>query len=297
MIKIRVPATSANVGAGFDSLGLAVTLYNELHIDDYDGVLVESLDGTAIPTGESNLVVRSMKQLYERCGRPFGGVRLGQVSPIPLSRGLGSSSACIVGGLLGANILLGEPFSQGELIDIATEIEGHPDNVTPAFLGGFVTSVFADGHVHCIKQEIADDLRFVAAVPDMKLKTVMARGVLPESVSRADCVYNLSRASLMSAAMHSRRYEMLRAASGDRLHQPFRLELIPGGADMMSFMEAEGAYCSFISGAGSTIMAIVPAGDTGFAERLGAKAAACGWDNYRIFTYRADNIGATQIFE
>ena len=297
MIKIRIPATSANVGAGFDSLGLAVTLYNELHIDDYDGILVQPLDDVAIPVGEGNIVVRSMKLLYERCGRPFRGVKLGQFSPIPLSRGLGSSSACIVGGLLGANIQLGKPFSRDELIDIATEIEGHPDNVTPAFLGGFVTSVFENGHVHCIKQDIADDLRFVVAIPDFKLKTVLARSVLPESVSRTDCVYNLSRAALMSAAMHSRRYDLLRAASGDRLHQPYRIELIPGGADIMGFMEGEGAYCSFISGAGSCIMAIVPAGDAGFADRLSAKVANQSDAIWRVDIFRADNTGAVCLSE
>lgn len=292
MIKVRVPATSANVGSGFDSIGLAVTLYNTLHIDEYDGILVRSLDDVPIPTGESNLVVSSIKELYDHCGRPFRGVKIDQQSPIPLSRGLGSSSACIVGGLLGANELLGQPLSPTELLDFATAIEGHPDNVAPAFLGGFVTSVFEQGHVHAIVQPIPDDLCFLAAIPDFKLATHKARKALPELYSRADCIYNLSRAALMSAVMHSHRYELMKVAAGDRLHQPYRLELIPGGGEMMALMEQSGAYCSYISGAGSSIMAIAPKADEGFLDRIKDKATDPMFDGWQFLSLMGDNRGA-----
>jgi homoserine kinase len=292
MVKVRIPATSANVGSGFDSLGLAVTLYNTLHIDEYDGIVVRTLDDTPVPEGECNLVVSSIKQLYEHCGRPFRGVFLEQESPIPLSRGLGSSSACIVGGLLGANQLLGQPMSTLELLDFATAIEGHPDNVAPAFLGGFVTAVFEEGHVHTVALPIPDDLRFVVAIPDFKLPTEQAREALPDSYSRADCIHNISRAALMSAAMQSHRYDLLRVAAGDRLHQPYRLGLIPGGAEMMALMEQNGAYCSYISGAGSAIMAIVPEQDTDFVRRLMEQAQDPRFSRWRFENLKGDNTGA-----
>lgn len=295
MIKIRTPATSANLGAGFDSLGVAVSLYNELHIDEYDDIIVKSLDDMPLPEGEGNLVVQSVKQLYQHCGRKFRGINLAQLSPIPQARGLGSSSACIVGAIKGANHLMGEPLSPEELLDFATGLEGHPDNVAPAFLGGFVTSVFDGKHVFSVKHDIPDDLSFVVAVPDFKLSTSDARKVLPDVFSRSDCIYNISRSSLMCAAMLGRRYDLLKAASDDKLHQPYRLNLINGGARMMRRMEEEGAYCSYISGAGSSIMSIVPASDTDFANRLRASMTGEIYENWQVMIFKADNVGASII--
>lgn len=137
MIKIRIPATSANIGSGFDSLGLALNLYNYIYMEQIDGIEIKSKDHTVIPTGENNLVYKTAKHLFEICGKPFTGLHIEQENNIPMTRGLGSSSACIVGGLFGANELMGNPLSQDELVNFAAVMEGHPDNSTPAILGGY----------------------------------------------------------------------------------------------------------------------------------------------------------------
>ena len=135
MIKIKIPATSANLGAGFDSLGLAVNLYNYVYMEESDTTLITSFDQTEVPSGEDNLVFVSAKKVYDLCGKPLKGLRIRQKNDIPMTRGLGSSSACIIAGLVGANHMLGKPFSVDELVDLAAEIEGHPDNTTLVFIG------------------------------------------------------------------------------------------------------------------------------------------------------------------
>ena len=179
MITIKIPATSANVGSGFDSLGLAVTLYNEIHLEEYEGLSIRALDGANIPLDETNLVYTTIKSMYELCGKPFYGVRFGQLNNIPLSRGLGSSSACIIGGLLAANHLMKFPFNKREIIDLAASIEGHPDNTTPALLGGFVASVFDGKQVHFVRQELHVGIKFAALIPPTELETTIARGYFP----------------------------------------------------------------------------------------------------------------------
>ena len=137
MICVKVPATTANFGAGFDSLGAALDYYNRIWMEEWDGCWIEILDDTDVPTDETNLIYQTAKALYERCGRPFRGLHIRQENRIPTARGLGSSSACIAGGLLGANELLGRPCELAQLVDLAAAMEGHPDNSTPALLGGF----------------------------------------------------------------------------------------------------------------------------------------------------------------
>ena len=210
MVTVKVPATSANLGAGFDSLGLAVTVYNEIHLEESDQLAIRPLDGAPISTGETNLVYQTMKKLYEICGKKISGMKIGQLNGIPMSRGLGSSSACIVGGLLGANQLLGSPLSKQDLVNLAARIEGHPDNTTPAMLGGFVAAVFDGNEVHYVRQELHGDLKFAAVIPDFELKTSLARSVLPKEVSHKDAVFNLSRAALMAGSVPSRMYDDFR---------------------------------------------------------------------------------------
>ena len=293
MITVKVPATSANVGAGFDSLGLAVTLYNALHLEEYEGLSIASLDGVEVPRDETNLVYTTMKSLYELCGRPFYGVRFGQISNIPLSRGLGSSSACIIGGLLAANHMMGFPLSRQEIINLAASIEGHPDNTTPALLGGFVASVFDGERVHYVRQELHVGIKFAALIPDTELKTSLARSVLPKRISHKDAVYNLSRAALMSASLATGSYHNLRCAAGDRLHQDYRLPLIPGGERAMKLLEEEGAYCTYISGAGSTLMAMVPGErENIFYSRIRPRLDTEGYKNWQLLMLDADNTGA-----
>lgn len=212
MLKMTVPASSANLGAGFDSLGLALTLYNRVWMEEADGCRIESADGVAIPTDESNMIYQTAKGLYERCGRPFHGLHIRQENNIPMTRGLGSSSACLVAGLLGANTLLGCPLSEEDLADLAAELEGHPDNTAPALLGGLVTAVMEGGRVYTVSVPVSENIRFAVFIPDFELKTEVARAALPEQVSRADAVYNLSRAALMTASLCKGDFSHLRVA-------------------------------------------------------------------------------------
>ncbi len=281
MLKITVPASSANLGAGFDALGLALTLYNRVWMEEADGCRIETTDGAAVPLDESNMIYHTARLLYARCGRPFRGLHILQENNIPMTRGLGSSSACLVAGLLGANTLLGSPLSREDICDLATELEGHPDNVAPALLGGLVTSVMDGGRVHTVSVPGAERIRFALFIPDFELKTEVARAALPDRVSREDAVYNLSRAALMTAALFSGRLDNLRVAVQDRLHQPYRFPMIPGAEPIFYTAYELGAYGVAVSGAGPSLLAIVDREAEGFAaqalDRL-RQAGLKGWD-------------------
>ncbi len=291
MIKIRIPATSANIGPGFDSIGLAVNLYNYVTMEESDRCRITSLDGIPVPMDESNLVYSTVRELYHICGVPFYGMEIGQINNIPFARGLGSSSACVIAGLKGANTLMGNPVSDAELINIAASIEGHPDNSTPALVGGLVTAAMEGQRVFFVKQEIKNDLRFVAVIPDFELKTSRARSVLPDSIDRRDGVFNLSRAALMSVSLYSGNYHNLRVAADDRIHQPYRLGLIQGGAQVMEACYNLGAYAAFISGAGSTLMAIVDAGLSDFGDCVARRLPELGLYGWQVRTLSIDNVG------
>ena len=228
MLQVTVPASSANLGAGFDALGIALTLYNHVWMEEEDGCRIESADGLPIPTDESNMIYHTAKVLYRRCGRPFRGLHIVQENNIPMTRGLGSSSACLAAGLLGANTLLGSPLSREDLSDLAAELEGHPDNTAPALLGGLVTAVMDGERVYTVSVPVSERIRFAVFIPEFELRTEAARAALPDKVSRADAVYNLSRTALMTASLFSGSLNNLRVAVQDRLHQPYRLPMIPG---------------------------------------------------------------------
>lgn len=291
MIRVQIPATSANIGAGFDSLGLAVSMYNYITLEEWDSIEIISEDGVPIPTDESNLVYQCVKYIYDLCDRPFRGVRIGQINNIPMARGLGSSSACIVGGLAGANELLGNPLRKSDLVNIAATMEGHPDNSTPALMGGLVTAVLDNGKVYYVKQEIAEDLRFVTIIPDFELKTKFAREALPKEIPHKDGVFNLSRAALMSVSLYSRNYQNLRIAADDRLHQPYRLSLINGAHEVLELSYRHGAYASYISGAGSTLMSIISSGNFEFEHVVRDYLKQKGFEGWKVNLLSIDNEG------
>ena len=297
-IKVSVPATSANVGSGFDALGLAVTLYNTVTFEESDHLDISAADGTRIPRNETNLVYRSARVLFDRVGKEMPPLKIVQTNPIPMARGLGSSSACIIAGLLGANRMLGEILNTQELLTLATGIEGHPDNVAPALLGGLTSSVFEEGKVYSVKRDVDQSLCFAAVVPDYKLLTEAARAALPKQVSHKDAVYNLSRAALVPAAFCEGRHDLLAIATEDRLHQPYRLPLMPGAAEVFALAKQCGAKAVYVSGAGSTVMAV--------AERSGAEVFYAGLEKgleqlegldgceaFTLLRLDADNAGAT----
>ncbi|WP_299446894.1 homoserine kinase [uncultured Phascolarctobacterium sp.] len=279
-VTIQVPATSANCGPGFDSLGLAVNLYNEAtyEVTDTKGFQLEVVGEGAEylkPFGR-NLAFASFLKLWNKvtdCQRI--GLKVSMVNRIPMSRGLGSSSSAIVGGLFAANILLGEPYSKDELLGLATEIEGHPDNVAPAIYGGFTISYMEAEKAHSLRLLPAKPLKFVAVVPSSKLATSLARQAIPETVPHKDAVYNTSRASLLVGSLLSGNYEYLGMSLEDKLHQPYRAHLITGLADVFAAAKDAGAYNAIISGAGSTVMAYVdPAKDYEAVARAMVKAFA-----------------------
>ncbi len=276
-VTVAVPATTANCGAGFDSLGMACNLYNHLTLTLSPG---ESLiiEGTGegsdnIPHTRQNLIVRCVEQLLAAVGDKRRGIAIKFDNRIPLSRGLGSSSAAIVSGLYAANCLVEKPLSKQELLSLATAIEGHPDNVAPALFGGCTIAYMADGKANCLVYQPKQEVILVAAVPNFHLSTKKAREALPAAVPFGDAVYNASRSALLVGALLSGESAFLADALGDRLHQPYRAHLIPGMEAVFAAAKQAGADGAVISGAGPTLMAFVTAG-AAVAERVGEAMSA-----------------------
>lgn len=259
-VSIRVPATSANCGSGFDTLGLACTLYNEVtyEITSSRGFQLEVTGEGAEylkPCGRNLAFASFLRVWNEVTARERIGLKVTMHNRIPMSRGLGSSSSAIVAGIFAGNILSGNRFNDDELLGFATEIEGHPDNVAPALLGGFTISYMDGRKAHSLRVEPAKPLKFIAVVPERRLPTVLARQAIPKTVSHHDAVFNTSRASLLVGALLSGEYQYLASGLEDKLHQPYRAHLIPGLDDVFEAARNAGAYNAIISGAGSTVMA------------------------------------------
>jgi homoserine kinase len=257
-LKIRVPATTANLGPGFDCLGLALDWWNSIEVETIARGLQVQVDcpqGVEIPCNSRNLVVYGMNAAFKLAGRKRPPCRIRMTTRIPIARGLGSSSAAIVGGLVAGNALLGNVYSRDELVTIATRIEGHPDNVAPALLGGLMVAAMEDRQVTVARFPVPRELRCVLFVPDQALLTIKARGVLPKRIPCADAVYNASRVALWIAALRERRWEWLEAATQDRLHQPYRAKLVPGMYALFEAAMKAGARGAALSGAGPSIIA------------------------------------------
>lgn len=261
MMHIRVPATSANMGSGFDSIGVALELYNHLWFEKTDKpgveIVVKRDQPIQIPTDKSNLIYRTMVDFYASIGEVMPGVRLIQEDYIPLTRGLGSSAACVVAGLMAANAMSGSPYTKEEIAQIAAKIEGHPDNSNPALLGGMVVGALDGESMRFVKVDMPKSLRFAVMVPDFPVATHDSRAVLPSTVSRADAIFNASRAALLVASMMTGNIENLAMAMDDRLHQPYRSSLIPEMDRIFKAARGYGALASYLSGAGSTIAAVL----------------------------------------
>ncbi|MBQ5897329.1 MAG: homoserine kinase, partial [Oscillospiraceae bacterium] len=202
---------------------------------------------------------------------------------------------CIVGGVFGANEILGRPFTKDELLDIAAEIEGHPDNVSPALLGGFTANAMDGKNVRYVKAEVPENLVFAAFVPPFELKTADARAVMPKEVSLKDSVFNLSRSALITASFLSGKYENLKLGCEDKLHQPFRLPLIPGGEKIIEKSYENGAIAAYISGAGSTMMAIFDCGNEKAEEISKEILSSADFNGWKYFILNADNSGAVAL--
>ena len=291
MIKVRVPATSANMGAGFDSLGIALNLYNEFSFREID----EGITFKGFPEefcNEDNIVYQSMMKCFNKVNyKPRGLEICALKQDIPVSRGLGSSSSCIVGGLVGANAILKEIFSKDELLQMAAEIEGHPDNVAPALLGDMVVAIMEKDRVYYEKIKVHKGFKFIPIIPDFRLSTKDAREVLPKEISLQDGIHNVSRASLMIASMISGNKGLLKYACSDKFHENYRSKLIPWFYEVKDEAYRVGALGSYLSGAGPTIMVIADENSSDFCEDIKSflKVKSLDWGIYEL---SVDKLGA-----
>ena len=262
-VRVRVPGTSANCGPGFDCLGLACTVYNDLELrltrEPGLSITMTGEGATNIPCDNRNIVWRSAQYLLEKAGKDkeYRGAVIHMENRVPLSRGLGSSATAIVAGLTAANALIGNPFNRREILQFATDIEGHPDNVAPAIFGGFTVNAVTNGRVDCFSFLPRFRMKFVVAVPNFPLSTRMARKVLPTEVPMKDAIFNIGRASMLVAALTRGNERYLRLGLDDALHQPYRAELIPGMYHVFKAARRAGAAGATLSGAGPCLIAYV----------------------------------------
>ncbi len=291
---MRVPASSANLGPGFDALGLALALHNELTIAEGEGVTV-SVRGEGdreLATDGENLVARAARVVFEVADRPFRGLEIHCMNRIPLGRGLGSSAAAWVGGLLGANALLGAPLDRPALLTLAARGEGHPDNVAAALYGGMTVSCATASGVIAVSLPVPSSLSWVVLIPQLTCSTAEARAVLPASVPRADAVFNVQRVALMLASLQVLQTDLLRTAMEDRLHEPYRLRLFPWMPAVASAAREAGALGCVLSGAGPSLLALVTEGAARVADAMTRAIAVAGVAG-RACVLGVDPVGAT----
>ncbi|GHG10869.1 homoserine kinase [Deinococcus piscis] len=264
-LEVRVPASSANLGPGFDCLGLSLPLYTTLRARQAPTLTVvprgAALAGT--PADATNYVYRCMEALAQEVGRPLPALHLEIESAVPLARGLGSSAAALVAALLTANAVLGEPLTRRGLLDLASRIEGHPDNVAPALLGGIVIATFDGQRAQPLRIEPPHGLGVTVLIPEFELNTAKARSVMPPTYSREDAVFTASHAALTTAALMSGRLELLAEAMQDRLHQPYRAALVPGLERILAEAGEHGALGAALSGAGPAVLCFHRVGHAG----------------------------------
>jgi homoserine kinase len=259
VISVRVPATSANLGPGYDAVGLALSLSMRISLDRAPAPTIEVYGTGAelIPRGLDHPAYRAASFVAEIVGESDAHFHLVQENAIPPTRGLGGSAAALVGGAVAANDLFGGQIAAPDLLNLVCELDGHPDNAAPALLGGLVIGTLTPGGVSAVRLE-PRDLKAVVAVPDFAVSTTAARRALPEQVPHRDAVFNVGRSGLLLGALATGEYELLRVAMQDRLHQPYRSHLVPGLEDVIEAALANGAYGACLSGSGPTVLAFAP---------------------------------------
>ena len=270
-VSVKVPASSANIGPGFDCLGLALPIYNTITIEETvlpgTGIEInmmseeETIDEMvfdSIPRDENNIVYKAVEMLYNSIGQVPSELKINIQAQIPIARGLGSSSSVIVGGLLAANKLLGSPADETALLAIATEVEGHPDNVAPAILGGFVLATQEDdGSITYTKLKWPEEWDLTVCIPDFQLSTEIARSVLPKEVPMQDAIFNAKHLALLIEAVDTADAKLMKLALKDKLHQPYREKLVPGMKEIMeAFIHEDGVLGCVLSGAGPALLII-----------------------------------------
>jgi homoserine kinase len=272
-VRVRVPATSANLGPGFDALGLALSLYDDVvvRVTDEPGLTVDvaGMGAATVARNARNLVVRSMRAAFDRIGGKPRGLEVVCANRIPHSRGLGSSAAAIVAGIVAARALVvggAERMDDDAALALATELEGHPDNVGACLRGGLTLSWMAADRPRTVPLDVADDIAPLAFVPGSSSSTKAARKLLPETVPHADAVAQAARSALLVEALH-RRPDLLLEATEDRLHQPYRVDAMPKSAALVEELRAAGVP-AVVSGAGPTVLALTTTATREDAQRF-----------------------------
>lgn len=267
MIKIRVPATSANFGPGFDCLGIALNLYNTFTFEEIDKS-IEFIGCSEEFKNEDNLVYTSMKKCFEKIGYTPSGIRIKMQCDIPVSRGLGSSAACILGGVMAASEIAGGVLNKEEVLEVAGEIEGHPDNLAPALYGGMAVSIKDGKKIYVEEIRLNKKINFCAMIPDFTLSTEKSRSVLPKEISYKDALFNIGRTALLIAALNNGNMDMLKIGCEDKLHQSYRGKLINNYEDILQKCRELNSRAVFLSGAGPTIMNIIDEENEEFIEKI-----------------------------
>ena len=266
VIRVAAPATTANLGPGYDCLGMALDIWNTLEVEQLPGGDTPSVSVTGegegeLEAGPENLVYRSMEFLYRELGCPIPHLRVRCDNEIPLARGLGSSAAAIAGGLAAANALSSGGFAARDLLEMAATIEGHPDNVAAAVMGGLQLVVTegqdsGESTLYTVPVSVPAAIHAVLFIPDVRIATTDARAVLPQQLPIADAVHNMARVALLVAGMATNHPEYLSVATQDKLHQPYRQPLFPAMKLLMKAALDAGALGAFLSGSGSTVLAL-----------------------------------------
>lgn len=258
---MRVPGSTANLGSGFDVLGLALGLYNTIEIEEIARGVELTVEGEGADhlqrNAERSLVVRAARAAFAHLGVTPPGLRIHLKNEIPLKRGLGSSGTACLGGIVGAAELVGQPLSPADILRLALPLEGHPDNITPSLVGGLTATCVSEGAVRYVKIPIPKAIQIVAVIPDRELSTAEARRALPPQVPLADAVHNVGRVAILVGALVTGDLSLLDEATRDRLHQPYRAKLLPGMDEVLETGRRAGALAAFLSGAGSTVVALV----------------------------------------
>lgn len=298
MIGVKVPASSANMGAGFDTLGIAFNLYSRLEIEEREsGLEIITVNGAGnVADDKANLVYHAMERVFDEAGYTPKGLYIKQDSDIPMTRGLGSSSACIIGGMLGANALCSHALSYGEIMDLAAQMEGHPDNVGPALYGGFCVSVMDGKHTYVKSMKLPNKLKFAVMIPDFFVATKKSRGVLPDMIDRKDAAHNIARASLFQAALLTGDYDLLKYGVDDRMHQPYRKSYIEGFDEIFAHTYELGSKATYLSGSGPTLVSVL----TGGAEKFKDEMHRFFSDNshqWKCLILECDNVGSVVRIE
>lgn len=296
-VTIRVPATSANLGSAFDSAGIALNLYNYVSAARTEkglNIIDVKNPESHLPKDKTNLVYQAINTVAKNSGNRIGGLEIKLLNNIPSSRGLGSSSAAIVGGLMAGNALCDYPFTKKQLLYFAAELEGHADNVTPALYGGFTVSVTKSKIVRFIKNDLKDDIKFAVFVPDFSLRTKRSRMLLPRIIPFRDAVFNTGRSALLAASLISGDYTHLKTAVSDRMHQNYRKKLIPGFEDIFRLAYRCGALGVYLSGAGPSILAIVKSDNLDFNAKISGVLNK-KHIHWQLQMLNADNEGATEV--